>query len=95
MISELRSKIKRLKKIDGGGLLRVPQYKIFGSDNHKYKLSPTIDLDEVNRFEKKYQIQLPKEYRSFITDVGNGGCGPAYGLFSVSQYGENLQLLRT
>jgi hypothetical protein len=35
----------------------------------------------VQAFEQKYSLALPAEYRGFLICVGNGGAGPAYGLF--------------
>jgi len=34
-------------------------------------------------FELDLSIELPNEYRSFITKAGNGGAGPAYGVFPL------------
>ena len=36
------------------------------------ELKPTIQPEEVDLLEQKYGFQLPKEYRAFITTVGNG-----------------------
>lgn len=43
-----------------------------------YKLNPVISIQEVERFELQNKITLPNEYRSFITQIGNGGKGPPY-----------------
>ena len=34
-------------------------------------------------FEADYRIQLPAEYRHFISTIGNGGAGPFYGFFPL------------
>ena len=36
------------------------------------ELKPTIQAEEVGLLEQKYGFQLPKEYRAFITTLGNG-----------------------
>ena len=36
------------------------------------ELKPTIQPEEVDLLEQKYGFQLPKEYRAFITTLGNG-----------------------
>jgi len=33
--------------------------------------------------EAKYHCNFPEEYREFITQLGNGGAGPFYGLFPI------------
>ena len=47
-------------------------------------------------FEKKYHIQLPHEYKLFLTEIGNAGesfsnsaAGPFYGIYP---FGEHYQL---
>ena len=47
---------------------------------HEYQLNETISLDEVEKLEKKWKITLPEDYKLFITEIGNGGMGPYYGL---------------
>ena len=56
---------------------------VFGAKKHKYQLNPVVTLEEVKRFEQKYQIKLPSEYVFFITQVGNGGAGPDYGIYGI------------
>jgi hypothetical protein len=36
-------------------------------------------------FERRHAIELPPEYRAFITGVMNGGAGPAYGMYSLAE----------
>jgi len=66
----------------------------FGAEQHCFRLEPVLTEPQVADFETRWRIQLPAEYRAFITLVGNGGAGPAYGLFplaeAVSYHGDNL-----
>ena len=55
--------------------------KVFGASSHDYRLNPPLDVDVVESFETKHGIALPKDYKRFITEIGNGGAGPFYGLF--------------
>lgn len=41
-----------------------------------YRMGRCISESDVRRFEKQYAIELPDDYRTFITQVGNGGPGP-------------------
>ena len=57
--------------------------RIFGAETHKYKFNPVASMEKVIDFEKKYNIKLPEAYVSFLTQVGNGGAAPEYGLYSL------------
>ncbi|MGL4695560.1 SMI1/KNR4 family protein [Enterococcus larvae] len=59
--------------------------EIFGAGTHKYQLGPVISIAEVRAFEERYQIILPKEYVFFLTQVGNGGAGPYYGVTTLEK----------
>ncbi len=54
---------------------------VFGAKAHRFELNPTLDLSKVEEFETQYGVGLPADYRLFITEIGNGGAGPYYGLF--------------
>lgn len=47
-------------------------FEVFGADSHRYRLDSPMKIEEINEFEKKYQIKLPKEYRTFLTEIGTG-----------------------
>ncbi len=69
--------------------------EVFGALSHKYILNSPIKPRELNNFEKRYNITLPKDYKSFLTEigcggleyknsvVGNSGAGPDYGLYTL------------
>ncbi len=74
----IEGKLKRLKQLD-------PHYKIFGSKRHHYELNAPLPLEKVEAFEAKYKVKLPEAYVQFLTQMGNGGAGPYYGLESFEK----------
>lgn len=63
---------------------------VFGSPVHEYRLNPVIPASTIEEFEAQHGIRLPDEYRYFITEIGNGGAGPYYGLFPFGQQDDEL-----
>ncbi len=59
--------------------------KLFGAGSHRYKFHPPVTNSRIAAFEKKYGIRLPRDYRTFLVDVGNGGAGPFYGIFKLGE----------
>jgi hypothetical protein len=55
---------------------------------HKGCLNPVLSEEEVVAFERQHRITLPKEYRTFLLEVGNGGLGPGYGLSTLAEAAE-------
>jgi hypothetical protein len=72
-LERIKAKLKELKHLDRG-------FSLFGSSKHKYKLNPALSLRQIQQFERTHQVKLPIEYVQFLTEVGNGGAGPFYGL---------------
>jgi hypothetical protein len=75
--------LRRLAELDR----RDPGREIFGSCVHQYKINPPLPTSLAEAVEGLHGISLPEDYRSFITEVGNGGAGPYYGLFPFGKYG--------
>jgi hypothetical protein len=59
------------------------KFQPFGVEGHEFRLAPPLTERQVAAIERRYAIELPAEYRSFITRVANGGAGPAYGMYSL------------
>lgn len=75
------------KIIEGLQYLREADrdHAVFGADGHEYKLRPCATEAQVLDFERRYSLRLPEDYRRFLTEVGNGGAGPYYGILGVDQ----------
>ena len=63
-----------------------PRLEMFGASNHQYRLGLPVDLTFVRSIEEEYHFQFPEDYVQFITEVGDGGAGPGYGLYPFGYY---------
>lgn len=57
--------------------------RVFGSEGHGFQMNPVLSESEVVAFERDHKILLPADYRQFMTELGNGGAGPFYGVFPL------------
>ena len=64
---------------------RDRQRRVFGSGSHQYKLNPPLKVSIVEAIEERHGVSLPGDYRSFITEIGNGGAGPYYGVLPFGE----------
>jgi hypothetical protein len=77
-IQRIKVKLPLAQKKDAG-------FKIFGASSHKYLLNPPISQEVLNAYEAKNNIVLPIEYKQFLTEIGNGGAGPYYGIYKLKE----------
>ena len=76
---EVESILEQARRMD-------PKLEMFGVSEHQYKLGPPVDLAFVRATEKEYHFRFPEDYVQFITEVGDGGAGPGYGLYPFGYY---------
>uniref|UniRef100_UPI0034E04A8C SMI1/KNR4 family protein n=1 Tax=Streptomyces flavofungini TaxID=68200 RepID=UPI0034E04A8C len=55
----------------------------FKESGHRFELRPVLSEEQVARVERQDGVRFPDEYRSFLLEVGAGGAGPDYGLFTI------------
>lgn len=72
----IRAALERLRDAN-------PAPTIFGAGLHGFVLNPPLSERDVASFEATHRISLPSDYRQFLTEVGNGGAGPHYGLYPL------------
>ncbi|QKW32840.1 HEAT repeat domain-containing protein [Actinomadura sp. NAK00032] len=60
------------------------RFPSFGAEKHGYRLKPPLPESTVAAFEAEHDIVLPDTYRRFITELGDGGAGPSYGLLTLA-----------
>ena len=71
--------------------------EVFGADAHQYHLNPLVSEAEVFAFEKKYGVQLPECYRTFMLTIGDAKAkksdfiaGPYFGLYAFGTSVDSL-----
>ena len=62
------------------------KFQNFGSEAHNYKLNRPLTKQAVKTFESQHNVELPEDYSYFLTEIGNGGAGPYYGLFPFGDH---------
>ncbi len=77
-VDRIESKLEKLRAKD-------KRLSVFGASAHRYVLHPPLAEKTVAAFERKWHITLPDDYRRFLVEVGNGGAGPAYGVFKLGE----------
>ncbi|WP_055568847.1 SMI1/KNR4 family protein [Streptomyces atriruber] len=55
----------------------------FKEYGHRFELRPVLTEEQVDAVERRRGVTFPAEYRSFLMEVGAGGAGPDYGVFTV------------
>lgn len=75
---ELMSLVSEAKELD-------TEFRQYGSERHRYEFAPVIPMSEIRDFELRHSIKLPESYVEFLTQVGNGGAGPDFGLLSLQE----------
>jgi hypothetical protein len=60
-----------------------PDLDAFGASRHRYRLASVLREEQIAAFEARHDITLPEPYRSFLSEAGDGGAGPYYGLFRL------------
>jgi hypothetical protein len=84
-LKQICDKLKALRHLDSACL-------VHGASTHRYALSPVLPETEVAAFERAFGVALPGEFAAFLTQVGNGGAGPGYGLYPLAKAVEAFRL---
>ncbi len=62
-----------------------PGLKAFGACRHEWRFNPPARIEEVQALEHELNITLPEGLVRYLTQLGNGGCGPDYGIYSIDE----------
>jgi hypothetical protein len=75
-LQRIRAKLQQLRTRD----VALAQ---FGANEHGYRIGRPLTPAELQAHEQRMGVSLPDEYRRFLTELGHGGAGPYYGLFTL------------
>ena len=64
---------------------RHKEFASFGVKEQEVSYNPCLSEEDIKGFEHKHCITLPDDYRTFISEIGNGGFGPGYGLLPLDK----------
>jgi hypothetical protein len=67
------------------------QLEVFGANVHHFECYPPLTEPDLKLFEAEHKIRLPAGYRTFLLQVGNGGAGPAYGVFRLGEMDDGFE----
>lgn len=59
--------------------------QIWRAAAHRFQPNPPIAEEELAALEAEHGIQLPADYRAYLTQVGDGGAGPWQGLLPIRE----------
>ncbi|WP_098748457.1 SMI1/KNR4 family protein [Paenibacillus sp. EZ-K15] len=77
-VLRVREKLKQAAAAD-------PNCQVFGARMHQYRLNEPLSQAELVQFEQQHGVKLPDAYRVFLTEIGNGGAGPYYGIHPLGK----------
>jgi hypothetical protein len=76
-ITEARRIAERLAELD-------QRRVVFGAGRHQYAFASPLPESAIVSFEQRCAVVLPAPYRAFLTQLGNGGAGPYYGILPLN-----------
>lgn len=78
MIDRIRKKLDRLREAD-------PDSRLVSTYGQCYGLRPPLSSEYLADIENDLGVKLPTSYRRFLTELGNGGVGPDFGIYSIEE----------
>ena len=65
-------------------------HEFYGVCMRSFDLNPPLSSDKVDAWEIQYKATIPMEYRSFLEQIGNGGCGPFHGILPLEKWDDGM-----
>ncbi|MCU6792142.1 SMI1/KNR4 family protein [Paenibacillus sp. WQ 127069] len=79
------TKLDRIKNKLKKAMHKDTAFLVFGASSHKYRVYDKLTVKELADWQATNSVSLPEPYTQFLTNVGNGGAGPYYGIYSIEQ----------
>ncbi|HWG45791.1 MAG TPA: hypothetical protein VN688_23720 [Gemmataceae bacterium] len=81
--------ILELKRLVDTLRARDQTYRVFGSGEkwggHHYLFRPVLADRQLVEFERRHGVEIPTDYRLFLSLIGDGGAGPSYGVVPLAE----------
>lgn len=77
--------IAEIRMLADEGLRIDPKCHISGSIYHRWRFGETVNMQEIREFERDMNVKLPEMFVRYLTELGNGGAGPDYGIYSLDE----------
>lgn len=77
--------ISEIKALAQEGLRCDPKYEIFGARIHKWQFGEPADIQKIYDFQNDMKITIPEALVRYLTELGDGGAGPDYGIYSLDK----------
>lgn len=90
------TQLDRIKNKLNQAMRKDTAFSEFGSSSHQYRVKEKLTAKELADWQARNQVTLPEPFAQFLTEVGNGGAGPYYGIYSIEKavsYTESQALL--
>lgn len=80
-------KITQLKGLLEEAKIQIKAFSLPGLEFGRcvFENNPIIETDALRELEKNYAIEIPADYKLYLTKIGNGGSQPLCGMFSVEE----------
>jgi len=85
-LQSMRRKLDALRDLD-------PHGDVFGAERHRHRLNPPLTAELVRAFEDEFGAPLPPDYAAFVTQLGDGGAGPGYGVHTLAEIAAGLRAI--
>nr|WP_231116817.1 SMI1/KNR4 family protein [Paenibacillus polymyxa] len=90
------TQLDRIKNKLDQAMRQDTDFSVFGASPHQYKVNEKLTAKALADWQAHNQVTLPEPYAQFLTNIGNGGAGPYYGIYSIEKatsYTERQALL--